>query len=560
MGAHLADCWDGLVDLVGVIGFELFYEGGDVIGCDVYQDVLVTVVLHYLQNEDLVERQWLLIKEYQAPKEIQQFGPVETRLRQTINNLTDPTGQTMHLPLIIEHILIIIVHLPEKVDHTDIVRQEGLHRLDMREHLQFVVLVVRDDVCQEDEAEVQELRGDFLFGYFAAVTDVLEHEEVDLGGFYDFLVEFVIGLSLVGEVDEPLAAEQLIDSTTHQRLNIPNPTNGLLTLHQLRQHKQILHNPTVRLTLRLLKYIMIAIGLARRREPMRILIQQRKELLPSLQRVIRQLIIAIRLDNADIVEVVDVFAALVVDALHDVEGVGHEFGVAVLGELQEDGVYAGFWEGVWGEGLGCWEEGEGGGFGGLEGLGRLLGVGLLGLGLGFGFGFGLGLEFLGVGSGFGFFDGLFQCFIILLGQLNHLLIKEHLQIGQLLQLLNPRLHETLLSGRRLPLPSLHHLLKLAQLRRLLLGLGPILQLLKHLTNHLNPDIQLEVQNGLDDPGRHQLAVDDEEVLVRGFLHVLLDLLVGLLEGLWVRLLLGAHQAGADFYGPGVVGEDVQGVF
>jgi hypothetical protein len=75
----------------------------------------------------------------------------------------------VNLPLIVEHVLVVIVELFKEVDDANIKLQMRFHRFNVVDHFQFVVLVVNDDIGKENEAQVQQLRRDFTFRLFGAV-------------------------------------------------------------------------------------------------------------------------------------------------------------------------------------------------------------------------------------------------------------------------------------------------------------------------------------------------------------------------------------------------------
>lgn len=63
----------------------LFYEFRDHGGIDVERDVLVGVILHDLEDEDLVVLEGLSIAVDQEPEEVEEFRLVETAFGFTVN-------------------------------------------------------------------------------------------------------------------------------------------------------------------------------------------------------------------------------------------------------------------------------------------------------------------------------------------------------------------------------------------------------------------------------------------------------------------------------------------
>lgn len=88
---------------------------------------------------------------------------------------------------------------------------------------------------------------------------------------------------------------------------------------------------------------MVTISYCRTRYFEGVLIQQCKELLPTLESVVCQLTEGALLHKTDVVELVDVLLSAIIQPSHDVEGLTQQQGIIKLGELHKNKVDVGWW-------------------------------------------------------------------------------------------------------------------------------------------------------------------------------------------------------------------------
>lgn len=82
---------------------------------DMGHDLRIRVILHDLEYLNLMRLQGPAIAIYQIPEEIQQFRLVVTVLRLALNILTYFSDEFKHCRLIIQHSLVIVIHLLEEI-------------------------------------------------------------------------------------------------------------------------------------------------------------------------------------------------------------------------------------------------------------------------------------------------------------------------------------------------------------------------------------------------------------------------------------------------------------
>lgn len=78
-------------------------------------DLRIRVILHNLEDLNLMRLQGPAIAIYQIPEEIQQFRLVVTILWLTLNILTNFSDEFKHCRLIVKHGLVVVIHLLEEV-------------------------------------------------------------------------------------------------------------------------------------------------------------------------------------------------------------------------------------------------------------------------------------------------------------------------------------------------------------------------------------------------------------------------------------------------------------
>lgn len=78
-------------------------------------DLRIGVILHDLEYLNLMRLQGAAIAIYQIPEEIQQFRLVVTILWLTLNILTNFSDEFKHCRFIIQHSLVVVIHLLEEI-------------------------------------------------------------------------------------------------------------------------------------------------------------------------------------------------------------------------------------------------------------------------------------------------------------------------------------------------------------------------------------------------------------------------------------------------------------
>lgn len=108
---------------------------------------------------DLVELQVLVVEEYQRPEEVQEFGAVVLLWGKSVDDVADYGGEFPDLVLVVEHVLVIVVHLFEEIDGTHVELEVVLHWANVFLDLELALLVVDDEPCEVDVAHVEEFGG-----------------------------------------------------------------------------------------------------------------------------------------------------------------------------------------------------------------------------------------------------------------------------------------------------------------------------------------------------------------------------------------------------------------
>lgn len=83
-------------------------------------DLRIRVILHNLEDLNLMRLQSPAIAIYQIPKEIQQFRLIVTILWLALNILTNFSDEFKHCRLIVKHGLVVVIHLLEEIDAADV--------------------------------------------------------------------------------------------------------------------------------------------------------------------------------------------------------------------------------------------------------------------------------------------------------------------------------------------------------------------------------------------------------------------------------------------------------
>jgi hypothetical protein len=152
----------------------LFYEFRDHGGIDVERDVLVGVILHDLEDEDLVVLEGLSIAVDQESEEVEQFRLVETAFGFTVDRVADFLDQFAHIDLVEEKGFVVVVHLLQEIDAAHVFADMVLDRGKVANQSRLDVLVVPDQTHQELVTEVQKLQGvGLLWRDLGAIEDEL---------------------------------------------------------------------------------------------------------------------------------------------------------------------------------------------------------------------------------------------------------------------------------------------------------------------------------------------------------------------------------------------------
>ena len=136
----------------------------DHVGVDVEEDVGVGVVLHDLEDEDLVVLEGLPVAVYQEPEEVQQLGLVVAALRLGVDGVADLLDEFPDVVVVEEQGLVVVVHLPKEVDAAHVLVDVVLDLGQIADEGGLDVLVVPDEADQELVAEVEQFLGEGSVG------------------------------------------------------------------------------------------------------------------------------------------------------------------------------------------------------------------------------------------------------------------------------------------------------------------------------------------------------------------------------------------------------------
>lgn len=102
-------------------------QTSDIVSFEVRDDAVVVVILHDLEDEDLVVLEGFPVKVDQVSEEINQFGfVVGTFLR--LDGVADQPDECGDIHIVVQHTFVVVVHLLQQIYHSDVVA-------DMADHL-----------------------------------------------------------------------------------------------------------------------------------------------------------------------------------------------------------------------------------------------------------------------------------------------------------------------------------------------------------------------------------------------------------------------------------------
>lgn len=137
-----------------VVSFILLNKGSDIfLGGD--HDIVVAVVLHDFEDLYLMRPQAPSVAVNQVSKEIKQLALIVAILWFFLYVLAYFLDQVKHLDLIVEHSLVIIVHLLQKIDTADISLNVMDHFGNVPLHLSLYLVEVFNQGDDEKVAHVK---------------------------------------------------------------------------------------------------------------------------------------------------------------------------------------------------------------------------------------------------------------------------------------------------------------------------------------------------------------------------------------------------------------------
>ena len=212
-------------------------------GVNVEEDVGVGVVLHYLEDEDLVVLEGLPVAVDEESKEVQQLGLVVAALRLGVDGVADLLDEFPDVVVVEEQGLVVVVHLPKEVDAAHVLVDVVLDLGQVADEGGLDVLVVPDEADQELVAEVEQFLGEgSVGGDLLAVLYVLEDLEVDVLGVQHTLLDVVAAVALVGEVEEGLFSKEIDEIATLKAEVLLVVVDLDLVLDDLAHHVDDLHD------------------------------------------------------------------------------------------------------------------------------------------------------------------------------------------------------------------------------------------------------------------------------------------------------------------------------
>lgn len=144
--AQIDQLWLQLDNVVRVlsIGIVLLEDGHfmlDALHVDALQNVGVVVILHDLEDENLVVAQALVVQIDEVPEEVQQFGLVQD-VGLLVDLVANCADQHLYLCLIVQHILVVVIHLLQQINATDVFIKVPHHDGQVWNDFGFHLLVV----------------------------------------------------------------------------------------------------------------------------------------------------------------------------------------------------------------------------------------------------------------------------------------------------------------------------------------------------------------------------------------------------------------------------------
>lgn len=134
-------------------------------------DLRIRVILHDLKYLNLMRLQGPAIAIYQIPEEIQQFRLVVTVLWLTLNILTNFSDEFKHCRLIIQHSLVIVIHLLEEIYAAYVLADMMDEPWDMPLHERLDLVEVLNQRNDEIVTEMEEFEGELGLGELSARED-----------------------------------------------------------------------------------------------------------------------------------------------------------------------------------------------------------------------------------------------------------------------------------------------------------------------------------------------------------------------------------------------------
>lgn len=107
------------------------------------QDVAVVVILHDLQNLDLVAAKAFAIQVDEVPEEVEQLCFVN-QIGLFLNQVAHLADQPINLGLVVKHVLVVVVQLSQHVDTPNVFMQVPQEFRHVGSHLWLNLLMVFD--------------------------------------------------------------------------------------------------------------------------------------------------------------------------------------------------------------------------------------------------------------------------------------------------------------------------------------------------------------------------------------------------------------------------------
>ena len=141
---------------------------------------------------------------------------------------------------VVQHVLVVVVHLLEQVDEPNVLAEVVHHLGQKSQQFGLHFLVVFNQSHQQFVAHVQQFGGQLLFWDLLAVRDVAHHLIVDIGSIHQFLLHQVGRLALIGEIYEMVGAHDLEEAGLIESGNVLQVGKVIFIFHQLVHHVHVL--------------------------------------------------------------------------------------------------------------------------------------------------------------------------------------------------------------------------------------------------------------------------------------------------------------------------------